>query len=99
MGKLKILLTCIPIVLGYFLIDNFSPSAPIFTVRPHNQTVTEGQNVTIHCNASGNPSPNISWYNLKNSDAIVASGVILVITAKRSETDVKYSLNLFARTY
>ena len=28
---------------------------------PLNQTVLEGTNVTLHCNASGKPTPNITW--------------------------------------
>ena len=57
-------------------------------MRPQNQTVSEGQNVTMHCNASGNPPPNIFWHNLRKSDDTVATGVALVITtAKRSDAD------------
>ncbi|KAM7442287.1 Hemicentin-1 [Porites harrisoni] len=37
--------------------------------RPINQTVMEGQNVTLHCNATGNPAPNITW--TKDGNAVV----------------------------
>ena len=36
--------------------------------RPQNATVTEGENVTLACNASGNPTPSISW--TKNGSAV-----------------------------
>ena len=28
---------------------------------PVNSTFLEGSNVTLHCNATGNPTPNITW--------------------------------------
>ena len=34
---------------------------PAFTTYPQNQTVREGDNVTLFCNATGNPRPSISW--------------------------------------
>ena len=33
----------------------------MFIVQPGNTAVTEGENVTLFCNASGNPMPNITW--------------------------------------
>ena len=29
--------------------------------RPVNQVIVEGSKVTLHCNATGNPTPNITW--------------------------------------
>ena len=34
---------------------------PKITAQPQNNTATEGENVTLSCNASGNPTPSISW--------------------------------------
>ena len=34
---------------------------PAFTTYPLNQTVGEGDNVTLFCDATGNPKPTISW--------------------------------------
>ena len=34
---------------------------PEFTSHPENQIVEEGKNVTLFCNASGNPEPTFSW--------------------------------------
>ena len=34
---------------------------PAFTIYPRSQTVREGDNVTLFCNATGNPEPHISW--------------------------------------
>ena len=35
--------------------------APQITTQPQSGPVTEGNNVTLSCNASGNPVPAISW--------------------------------------
>ena len=32
-----------------------------FTTHPQSQTVREGDNVTLLCDATGNPKPTISW--------------------------------------
>ena len=34
---------------------------PAFTIYPRSQTVREGDNATLFCNATGNPEPRISW--------------------------------------
>ena len=34
---------------------------PKITAQPQNKTPTEGENVTLSCNATGNPTPSISW--------------------------------------
>ena len=34
---------------------------PEITVQPRTETKTEGDNVTLSCNADGNPVPTISW--------------------------------------
>ena len=52
----------------YFLII----VAPEITKHPQNATVTEGENVTLSCNATGNPASSISW--TKNGSAISTSG-------------------------
>ena len=42
--------------------------------------VTEGSNVTFHCNASGNPPPRITWVWQDTGD-VLTSGEQLILTA------------------
>ena len=39
----------------------FTTDRPEFSEHPQNRTVLEGLNVAFSCNASGNPTPNLSW--------------------------------------
>ena len=45
--------------------------APLITTQPQSGPVTEGDNVTLSCNASGNPVPTISW---TRDGSLVSSG-------------------------
>ena len=40
---------------------------PEITKHPQNVTVTERNNVTLTCNATGNPEPQFSWYKVENT--------------------------------
>ena len=45
--------------------------APLITTQPQSGSVTEGDNVTLSCNASGNPLPAMSW---TRDGSLVSSG-------------------------
>ena len=46
----------------YFMICCFHfTDQPEITAQPQNKTLTERENVTLSCNATGNPAPSISW--------------------------------------
>ena len=45
--------------------------APLITTQPQSGPVTEGDNVTLSCNASGNPLPAMSW---TRDGSLVSSG-------------------------
>ncbi|KAM4622957.1 peroxidasin homolog [Discoglossus pictus] len=59
-----------------------------FLVKPHDQTVTEGQNVQFPCSAQGHPSPVITWTKsgspLPNDGRhiVMASGILEVLNAR-----------------
>lgn len=59
---------------------------PEFMQHPENQTLTEGDNATFTCNASGNPSPTLSWtkdgsvVNVTSRISLSLDNTLLVIT-------------------
>lgn len=63
-----------------------SKSLIIFAVEPEVSTqecpspVTEGSNVTLHCNASGNPPPSITWIWQDTGD-VLTRRELLILTA------------------
>ena len=50
----------------------------MFEIKPKNETVNEGGNVTFQCNATSNPSPTLSW--TKNGNAINQSSNNIVLS-------------------
>lgn len=49
---------------------------PQITTHPQSISVTAGKNLTLYCNASGNPEPTISW---TKNNTLLASGDARVI--------------------
>ena len=48
--------------------------------------VTEGDNVTFYCNATGNPSPNVTWTRANSSAVISFSEMFHMEAVKRNES-------------
>ena len=44
-----------------------------------NRTVNESSNLELFCNATGNPSPNITWSNAANPSFKLASDEVLIV--------------------
>ncbi|XP_022778407.1 roundabout homolog 2-like, partial [Stylophora pistillata] len=59
--------------------------APSFTVIPSDLTVREGNEVSFHCSATGNPTPTITWMK---DGMTVASGNVLRFSTKRNQSGV-----------
>ncbi|XP_073259129.1 hemicentin-1-like [Porites lutea] len=68
--------------------------APQITTHPQNTTVTEGNNITLSCNASGDPEPTISWFRggsvLTSDDSRIFLGAdskqLTITSIKRNNT-------------
>ena len=41
--------------------DLLFPAGPLITLHPTSQSVKEGDNVVMKCNARGNPGPSYIW--------------------------------------
>ena len=61
--------------------------APSLTSQPSNLTIEEGDEATLQCVATGNPTPKITWIN---NGTTVATGQTLSFKANRTNTG-KYS--------
>ena len=58
-----------------FNLHNYSYSdPPLIESAPVSQVVLEGNNLTLHCNASGNPTPNITWTK-EDSPSVLHQGI------------------------
>lgn len=56
--------TCMSFSLFFYIVKlarilYLSTDKPEIATHPHNITRKEGQNVTLYCNATGNPSPTV----------------------------------------
>ena len=64
-------LSCFSLLHGYFFVIVDQPK---ITVQPQGKTKTEGDNLTLSCNTTGNPVAKISW--TRNGTAVNSSGRI-----------------------
>ena len=55
-------------------------------IQQYSSPVTEGDNVTFYCNATGNPSPNITWTRANSSAGISFSEMFHMEAVKRNES-------------
>ena len=69
----------------------FSHSDPaLIESAPVDQVVLEKDNVTLHCNATGNPTPNITWTK-DNSSSVLYQGDIYSIVNITRDTAGNYT--------
>ena len=60
--------------------------APVITTQPQVGPVTEGDNVTLFCNASGNPVPTITW--TRNGSVLTSSVARISFEAESRELTI-----------
>ena len=65
------------------------PDAPTVTIQQCSTSVTEGDNATLYCNATGIPVPNTAWIRASTGDILSnqkAYTVYMITDIKRSES-------------
>ena len=70
--------------LSQFIFQTLSV-APSFTITPSDQIVTEKEQITFTCTASGNPVPNLTW--IKDGKT-VGKGDKLSFEARRNHSGI-----------
>ncbi|XP_065171276.1 protein sidekick-like isoform X3 [Atheta coriaria] len=69
-------------------------SIPIMENGPHNQTVLDGKDVTISCQAAGAPTPSVAWqYNQSELEVsgrvqVLENGDLLIAAVRESDAGV-----------
>ena len=64
-------------IFGY----NADPS--VVTFAPANQSILEGGNLTLYCNATGNPTPNITWTKDSSSTVVHQGETYSIVNIQR----------------
>ena len=54
--------------------------------RPSSKIVVEGVNVTLYCNATGNPAPNITWTKDGSSTVLYQGETYNIVNIQRQAT-------------
>ena len=69
-----------------------NPTIPVFTVKPTDQTVIKGENVTFTCKAESNPPSTVVWIKVcEINDAVLLA---LCITILFLSVEDFFTLNL-----
>ena len=57
---------------------------PRMTSHSDNQTVNEGSNLTLFCNATGQPTPNITWTRVSDDEVLFVGNPWYIVNINRT---------------
>ena len=85
---LKILMHCLCVesCLLREVISNFLSDQPNVTIEHCSTEVTEGDNATLSCNATGSPTPETAWIREKTGEVLSYSKIHQITGINRNET-------------
>ena len=66
-----------------FAIFGYYADPSMIAFGPANQSVLEGRNLTLYCNATGNPTPNITWTKDSNSTVLHQGETYSIVNIQR----------------
>ena len=62
----------------------FSVVSPVIVTAPSNKVVVEGISLTLFCNATGNPQPDMTW-TIEGYDSVLSTSETLHLANLRRE--------------
>ena len=66
-----------------------SVDSPTIDIRPISQAVNKSNNLELFCNATGHPTPQITWYKLADPSELLTVGTVLnVMNMNRTDSGV-----------
>jgi len=60
--------------------------APTVMIQQCSTPVTEGDNATLYCNATGNPTPSITWVRASTGEILSSNQMLVMEAVKQNET-------------
>ena len=64
----------------------FLSDAPTVTLQQCSSSVTEGDNVTLSCSATGFPLPSVAWVRASTREVLSNSTMHIITAVKRNES-------------
>ena len=71
------------IYLPCYVISGFNAAPSVIAFAPSNQSVLEGGNLTLYCNATGKPTPNITWAKDGSSTVVHQGETYSIVDIRR----------------
>ena len=64
----------------------FFPDAPSVTIQQCSSPVTESENATLQCSATGNPAPDLAWIRSNTREVVSYSELFFIEAIRRNES-------------